>query len=273
MTFIEPPFNYTGSKFKLLSQIIPLFDKSKQNFVDLFSGGGSVYTNCLNFYETVYVNDIIADLVGIHKNIVATNGQNIQEVKSLCVSKDDQVGYNKLRESYNESPSPEKLFSLMLCCTNNMMRFNKKFKFNQTFGKRTFNDRTQQKIDNWLSHVYPHKDKIQYSSLKFQEFPKLPDTFYYLDPPYPSDLTEAGYNAYWSKEDDDNLIDFCLEITKLGSTFALSTVEIHDGKKSLFVEKLLSLGFKKIDLDYNYDKVSRSGKKETKEVLIVNYEV
>src|SRR5574344_1815734 len=45
---INPPFNYTGSKFKLLDQILPLLDYNKEYFIDLFCGGGSVYTNVLD---------------------------------------------------------------------------------------------------------------------------------------------------------------------------------------------------------------------------------
>ena len=45
---IETPFNYTGSKFKLLSQLLPVFDYSKSTFIDVFCGGGSVYTNILD---------------------------------------------------------------------------------------------------------------------------------------------------------------------------------------------------------------------------------
>jgi len=32
---IETPFNYTGSKYKLLEQILPKFDYSKPYFLDL----------------------------------------------------------------------------------------------------------------------------------------------------------------------------------------------------------------------------------------------
>lgn len=63
---INSPFNYTGSKFKLLPQIIPHFDTSKKKFIDLFAGGGSVYTNIIHLYEDVWVNDIIDDLMCIH---------------------------------------------------------------------------------------------------------------------------------------------------------------------------------------------------------------
>ncbi len=37
---INTPFNYTGSKYKILNQILPLFDYQKEYFIDLFCGGG-----------------------------------------------------------------------------------------------------------------------------------------------------------------------------------------------------------------------------------------
>ena len=44
MKYINTPFNYTGSKIKLLDQILPEMDYTKKYFVDLFTGGGvSIY--------------------------------------------------------------------------------------------------------------------------------------------------------------------------------------------------------------------------------------
>ena len=40
--YIETPFNYTGSKYKILDQILPLFDYNKKNFIDLFAGCGGL---------------------------------------------------------------------------------------------------------------------------------------------------------------------------------------------------------------------------------------
>lgn len=56
---IQPPLNYTGSKFKLLDQILPELNYKKEKFVDLFAGGGSVYANVLDKYEEIIVNDIM----------------------------------------------------------------------------------------------------------------------------------------------------------------------------------------------------------------------
>lgn len=55
--FIETPFNYTGSKFKLLDQIVPEMDYTKSNFIDLFCGGGSVYTNIVDKFDKIVAND------------------------------------------------------------------------------------------------------------------------------------------------------------------------------------------------------------------------
>lgn len=40
--FLKNPFNYTGAKYKLLPQLLPLFPDRIDNFVDLFGGGGSI---------------------------------------------------------------------------------------------------------------------------------------------------------------------------------------------------------------------------------------
>ena len=121
--YVKTPFNYTGSKYKILDQLLPLFDYNKQNFVDLFAGGGSVYTNILNKYNKIAVNDIIGELIEIQKKLV-TDNNIINDVKKLVVDKEDKEGYLELRKNYNENKSPEKLWALMLCCTNNMIRFN-----------------------------------------------------------------------------------------------------------------------------------------------------
>jgi site-specific DNA-adenine methylase len=42
---IQSPLNYTGGKFKLLPQILPLFPKQIDTFVDLFCGGCNVGIN------------------------------------------------------------------------------------------------------------------------------------------------------------------------------------------------------------------------------------
>ena len=45
MKYTKSPLNYTGGKYKLLSQILPLFPSDINKFVDLFTGGCNVAIN------------------------------------------------------------------------------------------------------------------------------------------------------------------------------------------------------------------------------------
>ena len=278
---IETPFNYTGSKFKLLEQLLPEFDTTKSTFVDVFCGGGSVYANVLDRYEKVIVNDIITDLIGIHKGLLDSD-DIVNKTKLLCPDKDNPVGFGTLRENYNSNPSPEGLWALMLSSTNNMMRFNQKFKYNQTFGKRSFNDSTQRKVNNFTDHIRKFKDNLVYLSTQFENIEIKSDMMIYCDPPYgriknedgtigKKQISEAGYNSFWLKDDDMKLYEFIRKIDSIGASFMVSGVLHHDGKTCWMLDKLITDGFNYKEIKYDYNKVSRKGNKETTEIIITNY--
>ena len=268
MKYVNTPFNYTGNKFKLLEQIIHEMDYTKDFFVDLFTGGGSVYTNVIDRYKKVLVNDIITELVGIHKGLVFSD-DIITQTRFLCPDKNDKDTFLKLRISFNEDKSPEKLWALMLSCTSNMMRFNKKFLFNQTFGKRSWNDSTTKKVELFTKHIRPHKDKLIYTSNTFKEIKLVKPSMVYCDPPYSN--TEAGYNNYWEKDDDMKLYKYCKDLDKNGSSFMVSGVLNHDGESCILLDKLIADGYRVKELEFDYNKVSRKGNKETTEIIIMNY--
>ena len=45
MTIVRSPLNYTGGKYKLLPQILPLFPQNINRFYDFFCGGCNVGLN------------------------------------------------------------------------------------------------------------------------------------------------------------------------------------------------------------------------------------
>ena len=45
MSYVKSPLNYVGGKYKLLKELIPLFPKEINTFVDLFGGGFNVGIN------------------------------------------------------------------------------------------------------------------------------------------------------------------------------------------------------------------------------------
>ena len=162
------PLNYTGSKYKLLDQLLVEFDYDKSNFIDLFAGSFVVGANVVDHYDQIIGNDIIVELIEIHKELL--RGDKIIELtKLVCPNKNDQEAYIELRKKFNLERKPEQLYALMLSCQNNFLRFNKKMIFNQTFGKRSWNSATDIKVENWTEHIRKYKNKILLKSCNFNE--------------------------------------------------------------------------------------------------------
>jgi DNA adenine methylase Dam len=284
--YVDGVMNYAGSKYKLLDQIIPLLDTSKETFVDLFAGGGSVYTNVIYLYKNIIANDIIGDVIKIQEKLILDiDGEFVKSVKNLSIPcKTSQEEYNKLRESYNKNKTPEKLYALILSCTNNMLRMNKKGEMNQTWGRRCFNDNTERKIDQFKEQLKSEFNRINFISMSFEEVPIIKNSMYYIDPPYSSvknedgtpsnkKITEAGYNSYFSKNDDIKLYEYCINLDKNKSSFMLSGLLTHNGNTSWLLNELIQDGFKYIELNCNYNKVSRKKDvdKKSKEIIVMNY--
>lgn len=282
---IQTPFNYTGNKFKLLEQIIPELDYSKGNFIDMFAGGGSIYTNVLDKYKKVLVNDIIKDLIKIHKSI-SESDEIIEKTNSICSTlKESKKDFLNLRESYNKKNSPEKLWALMLSCNSNLIRFNQKGEFNQTWGKRTWNKNTTKKVNEFKTHIRKYKNDIKFISKSFDEInlKESNNYMFYFDPPYAyikddkgnignKQISEAGYNNFYYKENDINLYKYCHTVNDMNSSFMISGVLEHGGETSWILDKLISDGFNYKELNFNYKKINKSGKsKKTKEIIIKNY--
>lgn len=272
--YINTALNYTGGKYRLLSQLLPEMDYSKDYFVDLFCGGGSVFTNVVDKYKKVLCNDIVLDVVNINKNLINNPIEFIENVKLYATkTKDDQIFYNELRKSYNneedEYNKSVKLYALILSCTNNLIRFNNSGKFNQTWGKRGFNISTQKKLDLFIEHVSNYKEKIYFSSKDFEDVKITKPSMVYIDSPYSN--TSGGYNMQWCLNDDIRLYNYCKELDSTGSSFMVSGVLSHDNKRCLLLDKLIADGYKYKEIDCNYNKVSRKGNKETQEIIIMNY--
>jgi DNA adenine methylase Dam len=281
---IETPFNYTGSKFKLLEQLLPEFDYTKPYFVDLFCGGGSVYTNVADKYKKLIANDIIKDLIDIHQSLLNSD-DIITETKSICPSKGNPELFGKLREDYNLNPTAAKLWALMLSSTNNMVRFNQKFKYNQTYGDRGWNTNTDKKVAIFTNYIRQYKDKIRFKSVPFDKIEVSSNKImFYVDPPYgrvknsdgsigKKQISEAGYNAFWKEDDDIKLYNYLKSIDQCGSSFMVSGVLYHDGKTCWMLDKLIQDGYRYKELQFDYNKVSRKGDKVTTEVIIMNFEI
>lgn len=250
--YLKSAFNYTGQKYKLLEQLFEYFPEQTEFdvFVDAFCGGGSVFVN--TNYKNIIANDIIKPLFSFYKEIQDSENFDIlkENISKYILDKEDKDAYNISRDKFNEdgAVNPYHFFCLLQSCTNNMMRFNKKFKFNQTFGKRTYNKNTEQKL---IQKCEQHNKKM----------------FVYIDPPYY--ISEAGYNAFWSKQLEEDLYKYIDKLDSLGHMFLMSNISKHKGVDNPYLDKVSKYNI--IELDFDYDRVSRKSVGETVEIIVKNF--
>lgn len=305
---IQSPLNYTGGKFKLLPQILPLFPKNINTFVDLFCGGCNVGINidC----ENVIYNDLDENLLYLYntfKNldkqsvfewiyeIINTYGLSLVSDKGYdyykCDSSKGLGGYNKesflrLRADFNEKKKKGNydyyyyvmLYVIIVYAFNNQIRFNSNGEFNLPVGKRDFNKKMQQKLSDFIDKI--KEQNCKFTCLDFREFDI--DTlenndFVYVDPPYL--ITCATYNEQggWSETDEKDLLRFLDSLNEKGLRFALSNVLRSKGKENTILIEWLDKNkdkYRAVSLNYSYSNSNYQTRDKTsnsEEVLIINY--
>ena len=274
--YIKSPLNYTGGKYKLLNQILPLFPKNINTFVDLFTGGCNVAVNV--FANKIIANDLCIQVIDIYKGIQNnTTEKNIKMIEKIInkynLSKENKEGYLKLRSNYNNFNKEWHMFYTLLAYSfNNQIRFNKKGQFNTPFGKRSFNSTLKQKFKDFSNAIHNKNIKFTNENFKDLDIDKLGENdFVYLDPPYL--VTEATYNTGWNEETEKDLLSLCDRLNEKGIKFAISNVLEHNGNKN----EILINWSKKYNVNYlNYDYSNCNYHKKDNghksiEVLITNY--
>lgn len=264
--FLKSPFNYTGSKYPQLEQLYSYFPKDCDTLIDLFVGGGSIFIN--SNFKNIVINDIITDLIDFYYQLKFKDWDYIiRNINLYKPNSQDQSKFLQLRDSYNKDKNCYKFFCLCCSCTNNMMRFNKKFEFNQTFGKRTINQNTITKLYDYYNKIKTI-ESIKFFNKNFYDVPIFEKSFVYLDPPYL--ITQAGYNLYWSKQHENKLYDYIIDLDKNGIKFGLSNMLYHKGIKNENLDRLKKFDFHIINSFQNKAK-KQSKTEESIQVFICNY--
>lgn len=275
---LQSPMNYTGNKYKLLTQLLPLFPDSADvnNFYDAFCGGLSVSLNAP--YTNIHCSDIESPLIRIYELMRDYNGDFEQRIDAVLsdfdVRPDNEAGYMAMRAHYNSqaAETPILLCALLFTAYNALYRFNNEGKYNAPFGfdKNTFNASKRKclkSLVNFLKRDTVHVECVSYDKLN----PKRGD-FVYCDPPYL--ITGAAYNKTWSYINEYNLFTWLDNLNANGVKFGLSNVMRHQGKVNVPLLRW-SERYNVHNLCHKYTTYANGKHKNlpTQEVYICNYRV
>jgi len=300
---VKSPLNYTGGKYKLLNQIIPIFPKDLDLFVDLFSGGANVGVNvsakrivCVDKqkeiirvmnlfkkYEDGYIIDKLEKI--IDKYNLSNSLLNGYETYK-CTSDKGLGSYNKskyldLRNDYNsiseDSILKDFLFlTLVIYGFNNQIRFNSNGEFNMPVGKRDFNNSIRKNLKSFITKL--KTKNIEFINSDFREFAieTTDNTLVYCDPPYFLGMASYNENGGWTDKDEIDLLNYLSILDQKGVKFALSNVIEHKGEKNAILDSWIKEHNYIVHvISSNYNNSNYHKQKgnilKTVEVLVTNY--
>ena len=284
--FIKSPMNYTGGKYKLLPQILPLFPTEIDTFVDLFTGGGNIAVNVEA--KKIIANDNETHIIDIYKTFQKYEIEELIKTIELAIQRfgltiENADNFNNFRTYYNKHIEdgysfimPIMLYVLICYSFNHQFRFNSKGEFNMPFVKNRsqWNDTMKKNLINF--HKVITEKNIIFTNNDFNELKidKLTSNdFVYCDPPYL--ITCATYNEKdgWNQTHEKDLLTLLDRLNSKGVKFALSNVLFSKGKTNdILIE--WSKKYNVHHLDYTYQNCNYHTKdKDSKpdEVLITNY--
>lgn len=229
--YIKSPMNYVGGKYKLLSQILPLFPNNINTFIDLFCGGFNVGIN-VNA-NRIIGNDICKEVIEVYQGIQKEGLENSlklvkNEINKYNLNKTNEQGFKEIRNYYNTGNKDWYIFYAMIThAFNYQIRFNKQGEYNMPFGRNrsSFNKTLEKHFIEFATAI--ENKNIIFTNENFEELniDKLTkEDFVYLDPPYL--LGCASYNEQdgWSESKEHNLLNLCNKLNENGIKFALSNV-------------------------------------------------
>lgn len=279
--YIKSPMNYIGGKYKLLPQLLPLFPKNINTFVDLFSGGCNVAINVTA--KKILCNDINWKVVELFEAFRSMElPELLCQIKSRIaeygLSKENEEGFQRFREFYNKTRDPIDLYTLTCYSFNYQFRFNNSLEYNNPFGRARsqFSENMERNLIAFVTRL--KSMNVEFTSKDFTEIPLEKfnsHDFFYCDPPYL--ITTGTYNdgsrgfKDWKASQEHALYQYLDHANQRGIRFALSNVMEHKGKQnSILLE--WAKKYKLVPLDYTYSNSSYNTKRgESKEVLVINY--
>lgn len=304
--YIKSCLNYTGGKYKLLKQIVPLFPKNINNFIDLFCGGANVAINvrplnqiiCIdhqkelirlfNTLKTLPVERTFSIIEEIIHNFGLSNTYVYGYEEYGCSSSDGLSQYNKekflqLRDYYNQRETNDYYYDLVFYVLivfsfNNQIRFNKKGHYNIPVGKRDFNIKIRNNLKDFITSIQEKNMEFIQTDFRDYDFSWLKwGDFLYADPPYL--ISTATYNEQngWTEKEEKDLLHLLDQLHEQGVKFALSNVLEHKGQVNQILLKWLKENeniYYVNYLNFNYNNSNYQIKKKTaktSEVLITNY--
>lgn len=273
--------NYSGGKYRLLKQIMPLFPDKVNTFVDLFCGAGTVGINANA--DKVIFNDYINYIPELYNT---WKGKSLEEINKYIddtiikfdLNPTNKTAFEEFRRHYNEIKNVEDLFILICYSFNFQMRFNNSQQYNSSFGYEasTMNDNIRNNINLFVSQIHSKNVEFRNQDFRMLDFSRLTSNdLVYCDPPYliSGAVYQDGKRGFkgWNQQDDIDLYNLLDDLNSKNIKFALSNMIYSKERSNDYLiewSKKYNVNYLNANYNTNYQR-NRNGKDV--EVLVTNY--
>jgi DNA adenine methylase Dam len=272
--FTPSLFSYTGSKYRLLSQLIPLFPEDINTLYDCFTGSMTLPFNVeCDKVVAIDADDVVAEY---WKWFVESTPDEIFDFFSKTLDKvghPSRKSFKRLKKLYNETHDPRLLANLVKMSFSGKIIRNSKGEWSSSWNQRTsINlDGVQRRIQD-CKHALEGKQVVVRSG-SYADYVKVDKLkkgdFVYCDPPYL--ITGADYNKFWIEDDEQALYDFLDKVDAAGVKFGLSNaVRKGDVENTILKKWMRKYKVHRLDIDYVTAHNASGNHVELDEVYVTN---
>lgn len=264
------PFNYIGSKSKLLDQILPIINTYNADvMVDLFAGGFSVGVNAKS--ETVVYNDVNEHMAKLIRFIYETEYSQLlnmiyNKIDEYKLSDTNKDAYYQLKDDFNKTKNTLLFLLLIYYSFNHQIRFNQKGEFNTPFGNKRskFSKTSEVKLELFAKKLKEKHIVVMSKDFKNIDIENLKqhNTLFFCDPPYL--ITSGSYNdgnrgvSFWNDKKERELLNYLDHLHKHNIKFVLTNIIMSgDLKNEILIEWMKKYHVVEINSNYsnsNYQK-------------------
>lgn len=238
-SLLKPMLKWVGGKRQLLSDIVPMIDKTCSMYVEPFVGGGAVLFDIQP--RKAIINDYNEELINVYKTV----RDNLDEVLNklrVHEEKNSKDYYYEIRSldrsiefvNLSNVDRVARMLYLNRTCYNGLYRVNSTGYFNVPFGKHKnpniVNEDTLRVVSKYLTD-----NDVRILSGDYKKVLRGldKDSFVYLDPPYMPISKTSVFTAYtegggFRYSDQVELKNECDILTKKGIRFLQSNSDCEE---------------------------------------------
>lgn len=285
MSLLAPPINYTGSKYRLMNQLLDYLPQGCETFYDFFGGSACVSLNMAEYSNSIVYNDRDTNLVNLMQYLYSEEGTKILQELYEVISKwglgeGCKDEFHTYRDYFNLDTfgrTSAEFLALIFHSFSSSIRYNitgtritSSAGGDQAFFRKSHEPRIL-KAAEAMKQTEMRFTNLDLFALDFEEPQKY--DLVYLDPPYLAS-GKTMYSHFWGEEHEKYLLSKLRGLDSRGVDFALSNVLYSKGHvNELLIE--FSKDFNIIDLNKHYKNSSyhdySSNSLPTREVLITNF--